>query len=471
MSASMDPAGKSTIAHVDDWTYDGEYDKYASQESTTIHLTAGQKYYMEGIMKEGGGGDHISVAWVGPNMPVRQIIPNQYLLPLNPQPTRTPTVTPVPDCNSEVFSNPEALYLHDDAVPGGPSYMNAALINTSTNYNATIYRITGQWLNNGLVNNWATVNPDTTRPAKKLINYKWIGNTTTTFYTIPSGGLLLSNPTQTWDYTVNQVVAPNESGAIRLYVDTIWGKQTFNNSKLTEYFNYYHGNDFNMTVYYRVGTKDCPPKTITGEDGPTLNPARVNSGAKFSINANAAASANRSLEAVWFLVYNSSGTLVHYYKQTTTSGPYCLFGKSSGNCVYKEPFIDKWSEGSVITNDTYTVHVIARDKGVGNDNSTGKYSTHVIFTLNLNQATPTASNTPRPTNTPSKTPTPLPPTQTPTKTNTSPPTFTPTKSNTPLPPTATYTSTIGPSITPTRTPTLTPSPTKCKTPPELGGCK
>ena len=35
----------------------------SKQKSTPIHLVAGQAYYFEVLQKEGGGGDHVSVAW------------------------------------------------------------------------------------------------------------------------------------------------------------------------------------------------------------------------------------------------------------------------------------------------------------------------------------------------------------------------------------------------------------------------
>jgi hypothetical protein len=44
-------------------------DTSTAGKSRPVFLEAGKKYYIEALMKEGGGGDHIAVAWLGPNQP------------------------------------------------------------------------------------------------------------------------------------------------------------------------------------------------------------------------------------------------------------------------------------------------------------------------------------------------------------------------------------------------------------------
>ncbi|MBL7154578.1 MAG: hypothetical protein ISS79_12755, partial [Phycisphaerae bacterium] len=57
----------------------------AQQKSPPIHLVGGETYYILGLMKEAGGGDHISVAWRGPDSGgVREIIPGNRLKPYVP---------------------------------------------------------------------------------------------------------------------------------------------------------------------------------------------------------------------------------------------------------------------------------------------------------------------------------------------------------------------------------------------------
>ncbi|HEV57898.1 MAG TPA: hypothetical protein ENN87_10470, partial [Phycisphaerales bacterium] len=68
------------IAHVPGWTSSREWTKYAEQRSEPIHLVAGQRYYIEALMKEQGGGDNLAVAWQGPGIG-QQVIPGQYLSP------------------------------------------------------------------------------------------------------------------------------------------------------------------------------------------------------------------------------------------------------------------------------------------------------------------------------------------------------------------------------------------------------
>jgi len=62
LSPSSDPSKKSKVAEVTGWTNALEYAKYSSQSSGSIELNAGERYYFEIIHKEGGGGDHFSVA-------------------------------------------------------------------------------------------------------------------------------------------------------------------------------------------------------------------------------------------------------------------------------------------------------------------------------------------------------------------------------------------------------------------------
>ncbi|MEK7994435.1 MAG: PA14 domain-containing protein, partial [Planctomycetota bacterium] len=80
LSTDDDPAKKTMIAEVPGWTAASVWDKYPAQKSSPITLVAGKKYYIEALMKEGGGGDSLTVAWGGPTIgagPV--VIAGQYL--------------------------------------------------------------------------------------------------------------------------------------------------------------------------------------------------------------------------------------------------------------------------------------------------------------------------------------------------------------------------------------------------------
>ncbi len=68
------------MAYVPDFTDLNQWDKYSSQQSSPVYLTAGQKYYIFVSHKEGSETDNISVAWQGPGLD-RQIIDGIYLSP------------------------------------------------------------------------------------------------------------------------------------------------------------------------------------------------------------------------------------------------------------------------------------------------------------------------------------------------------------------------------------------------------
>jgi uncharacterized protein (DUF1800 family) len=81
LSANKQPSGKTLRCSVSGWTDTGEWTKYPGQRSATIQLTAGQSYYFETFHQEGGGGDHLSVAWTRPDMAegTREIIAGNAL--------------------------------------------------------------------------------------------------------------------------------------------------------------------------------------------------------------------------------------------------------------------------------------------------------------------------------------------------------------------------------------------------------
>lgn len=78
LSTDSTPANKSLIASVTGDTSPRQWTKFPSQQSAAIALTAGQKYYIEVLHKEGGGGDNLAVAWQGPGIS-QQVIGGSYL--------------------------------------------------------------------------------------------------------------------------------------------------------------------------------------------------------------------------------------------------------------------------------------------------------------------------------------------------------------------------------------------------------
>lgn len=85
LSPNDQPAGKTRIAFVGDWTGSREWGKFASQKSSGISLNAGQTYYFEVLQKDGGGGDNLAVGWSKPGQSTgspSEIVPGSVLSPV-----------------------------------------------------------------------------------------------------------------------------------------------------------------------------------------------------------------------------------------------------------------------------------------------------------------------------------------------------------------------------------------------------
>jgi hypothetical protein len=92
LSTNDDPKNAVEIATVSDWTNPREWTKFDTQVSAPVHLVAGQKYYIEALEKEGGGGDDLAVTWDhdskgAPGDP----IDGKFLTPLAPAGSVAPT--------------------------------------------------------------------------------------------------------------------------------------------------------------------------------------------------------------------------------------------------------------------------------------------------------------------------------------------------------------------------------------------
>jgi chitodextrinase len=78
---SMDLSAEKAelIARVNGFSNEDNWSN-GSRVKTQLPLKTGQLYYMEVLHKEGGGGDHMSVAWQGPNL-AKGLLSNQYIYP------------------------------------------------------------------------------------------------------------------------------------------------------------------------------------------------------------------------------------------------------------------------------------------------------------------------------------------------------------------------------------------------------
>ena len=83
LSTNDNPANKQKIASVSGYTSSSQWTKYPSQQSIPISLTAGVKYYIEALHKEGGQGDNCAVGWQLPNGTFERPIPGSRLSPFS----------------------------------------------------------------------------------------------------------------------------------------------------------------------------------------------------------------------------------------------------------------------------------------------------------------------------------------------------------------------------------------------------
>ena len=114
LSTDANPSNKKAIASVTGATGNQAWTDQASQQSVAISLVAGQRYYVEALQKEGGGGDHLAVAWQGPGIARTRISGNNLEYPDSYRPalkrevwlgntTTTPPAT-TPSSESALFT-------------------------------------------------------------------------------------------------------------------------------------------------------------------------------------------------------------------------------------------------------------------------------------------------------------------------------------------------------------------------------
>ncbi|MGB2821228.1 MAG: Ig-like domain-containing protein, partial [Phycisphaerae bacterium] len=81
LSTDSDPDNKVLIASVPSWTGSRQWYTHPSQQSVEIYLSAGLRYYIEAVQKEGAGGDNLAVAWQRTGGAFEGPIPGAYLSP------------------------------------------------------------------------------------------------------------------------------------------------------------------------------------------------------------------------------------------------------------------------------------------------------------------------------------------------------------------------------------------------------
>ena len=65
------------LCRVDSWTDFRSWEEDTMQASGVVTLVEGDEYYFEALMKEGGGGDHLSIGWIRPGETEIEVIPGR----------------------------------------------------------------------------------------------------------------------------------------------------------------------------------------------------------------------------------------------------------------------------------------------------------------------------------------------------------------------------------------------------------
>ena len=133
LSDSHKPESAMIIAQVSGYTSPNQWGKNVEQQSQTISLQAGMPYYISAVMSEGGGGDHLSIAWQGPGID-QEIIAGHFLrAPLDTQvPTAPTNVTAFKSGNSSATLSWDAAR-DNNKVTDYSIFHNGELLGSSKN--------------------------------------------------------------------------------------------------------------------------------------------------------------------------------------------------------------------------------------------------------------------------------------------------------------------------------------------------
>lgn len=146
LSTTSNPANKVKIAFNTSATNSRQWNKYATQKSVAVSLTADQLYYVEALMKESTGQDNLAVGWAKPGQSTSapsEVIPGTYLLTQLPDtlPPTAPTNLSSSIITQTTFTLKWTGSTDDRSVAGYDVYQNDVKINpsiiTTTSYNVT----------------------------------------------------------------------------------------------------------------------------------------------------------------------------------------------------------------------------------------------------------------------------------------------------------------------------------------------
>jgi len=83
LSTDASPDNAVLIASVSSYTSSREWTKFSSQQSASVYLESGRRYYIRALHKEGNGDDHLAVGWQLPSGTRERPIPGTRLAPFS----------------------------------------------------------------------------------------------------------------------------------------------------------------------------------------------------------------------------------------------------------------------------------------------------------------------------------------------------------------------------------------------------
>ncbi|GAA4432513.1 hypothetical protein GCM10023188_21100 [Pontibacter saemangeumensis] len=113
LSTSDNPGGKQKIAYItglNNWTAPREWNKFATQKSVKVTLKAGQRYYIEALHLEHGGGDNLAVGWQLPDGAMERPIAGSRLSPISNSLTSTSNLQVSSASEKEPFFSEATAY-------------------------------------------------------------------------------------------------------------------------------------------------------------------------------------------------------------------------------------------------------------------------------------------------------------------------------------------------------------------------